>query len=280
MPFRSNNPVSLVFPPFRGVTRRLIVIALLAYFGTAAIGLYSPDLAGTLVVQFVLRPDQALRRLVWELVTYPFFGAGLLSVAFALLSLWFFSSALEEERGSRWLTEYFLVATIGGSVAASALSMAVGGRVPGLGTGHATAGMWPFVLAVLVAYAHFHAEEQLNFNFIFRIKAKYLASIYVLFYLGMALVEGDRFGALVALCNALLGYVFLRLAPRRGLRAGMAEQWFKVRNAYYRSKRRRAAKKFTVYMRKQGKEVSLDSDGRYVDPDGRPRDPNDRNWMR
>ena len=139
--------------------------------------------------------------------------------------------------------------------------------------------MWPFVLAVMVAYAHLHAEEELNFNFLFRIKAKYIAAIYVLFYIGMALVGGDRISALLALCNGLMGYLFLLLAPRKGLRVGMSERWFKMRNGYYRAKRRRAAKKFTVYMRKQGKEVNLDSDGRYVDPDGRPRDPNDRNWM-
>ncbi len=268
-----------MLPPFRGVTRRIILIALLTYFGTAAIGLYSAGLEGTLVVQFVLRPDQALRKLFWELVTYPFFGEGLLSVAFALLSFWFFGAALEDERGAHWLTEYFLVSTIGGAVVASAVSMALQGRVPGMGTGTAAEGLWPFVLAVLVGYAYFHAEEQLNFNFIFKIKAKYIAAIYVLFYVGMALVGGDRFGALVALCNAGMGYLFLRLAPRKGLRVGMSERWFKMRNEYYRAKRRRAAKKFTVYMRKQGKEVSLDSEGRYVDPDGKPRDPNDRNWM-
>jgi len=32
-------------------------------------------------------------------------------------------------------------------------------------------------------------------------------------------------------------------------------------------------------MRKQGKDVSLDDDGRYVDPDGKPRNPNDKRWM-
>jgi hypothetical protein len=83
----------------------------------------------------------------------------------------------------------------------------------------------------------------------------------------------------VALCNALAGYVFLRFAPRRGLRVGVSERWFAMRNSYYRAKRRRAAKKFTVYMKKQGRDVSLDEDGRYVDPDGKPRDLNDRNWM-
>jgi hypothetical protein len=140
------------------------------------------------------------------------------------------------------------------------------------------------VLAVLLAYARFHAEDQIQFNFLFTIKAKYIAAIYLLFYLGAALVGSDRFGALTALCNALAGYGFLRLAPRHGLRVGVSERWFALRNSYYRAKRRRAAKKFTVYMRKQGKDVSLDEDGRYVDPEGKPRDskgrdPNDKRWM-
>jgi hypothetical protein len=139
--------------------------------------------------------------------------------------------------------------------------------------------MWPFVLALVLAFASFHADQELRFNFILTLKAKYLAAIYLLFYLGSALIGGDRFSALTALCNAMAGYAYLRLAPRKGLRVGLSERWFRLRNAYYRSKRRRAAKKFTVYMRKQGKEVSLDEDGRYIDPNGKPRDLNDRNWM-
>jgi hypothetical protein len=258
MAFRSNSPISLVFPPFRGVTRRIILIALCAYLGLAAIGLFSPDLEGVLRGPLVLS-GKALHPLIWQFVTYPFVGEGLLSVAFAM-------------------------PTIGGGVVASLLSRAAEGHIPGLGMGFATAGLWPAVLAVLVAYARFHAEDQINFSFLFTIKAKYIAAIYVLFYLALALIGGDRFGALVALCNALAGYGFLRLAPRRGFRVGVSERWFALRNLYYRAKRRRAAKKFTVYMRKQGKDVSLDEDGRYVDPEGKPRDPNghdpnDKRWM-
>ena len=279
MAFRSNQPISLTFPPFRGVTRRIILIALCVYLGSAAIGLYSRELEGTLLVQLILRPDQALHPLIWELVTYPFVARGLFSVGFALLSIWFFGAVMEDELGSRWMGEFFLVSTIGGAAMSSALSLAVQGHIPGLGTGFSMSGMWPAVLAIIVAYAHFHAEDQLQFNFLFTLKAKYLAAIYVLFYVGLALIGGDRFGALTALCNALVGYGFLRLAPRRGLRVDMSERWFAMRNSYYRAKRRRAAKKFTVYMRKQGKDVSLDADGRYVDPDGNPRDPNDRRWM-
>lgn len=279
MAFRSNSPISLVFPPFRGVTRRIILMALCTYLGLALLGLFSHELAGTLHFLLILRADKSLHPLIWGLVTYPFAGAGLLSVAFALLSFWFFGSVLEDERGSLWLSEYFLAATLGGGLIASALTEFSNGSISGLPTQSTAEGLWPAVLAVLVAYGVFHAEEQVRFNFLFTLKAKYLAAIYVLFYVGSALVGGDRFGALVALCNALSGYLFLRLAPRRGFRVGVSERWFALRNSLYRAKRRRAAKKFKVYMRKQGADVSLDDEGRYVDPSGKPRDPNDKRWM-
>ncbi len=278
MAFRSNQPVSLIFPPFRGVTRRIILIALVEYLGAALLALIARPSTELLVNLLRLQAGQALPGMLWQLITYPFVGSGMLSLAFALLSLWFFASALEDDRGGGWLGEYFLVVTVVGGTLAVLLSL-LGGSIPGLGPYVATQGMWPAVLAVMVAYGVLNAEQQVQFNFLFTLKARYLAVVYVLFYLALALVGGDRFGALTALCNAGVGYGFLKLAPRRGLRLGLTERWFAVRNEYYRAKRRRAARKFTVYMRKQGRDVSLDEDGRYVDPDGKPRDPNDRRWM-
>lgn len=279
MAFRSNHPISLMFPPFRGVTRRIILIAVVVFLGTAALGLVSEQFQGLLLNFFRLHPSQALHPQIWQLVSYPFVGDALISVLIALLSFWFFGAALEDERGSRWLGEYFLVVTIAGGVIAVLLSLAAGDHVEGLGRDVAAAGMWPALLAVIVAYGTLHAEDQVNFNFLFSMKAKYIAVIYVLFYVALELVSKERFGALTALCNAGVGYAFLMLAPKRGFRVGVSERWFALRNSYYRAKRRRAAKKFTVYMRKQGKDVNMDEDGRYVDPDGKPRDPNDRRWM-
>jgi len=282
MAFRSNGPIVLALPPFRGTTRRILLIALGSFFLFAVVGLAARGVAEMLASLVRLRPVDALHGLVWEFVTYPFLDSGLLGTAFAMLSVWFFGASLEDERGARWLGEYFLATTIGGGLLASLLALAAGERVPGLSAGAATAGLWPFVLALVLAFARFHAEQTLRFNFIFQLKAKYLAAIYVLFYLASALVGGDRFGALVALSNALAGYAYLRFAPARRTRgpgAALSEWWFGLRNDYDRAKRRRAAKKFTVYMKKQGKEVSLDAEGRYIDPNGTPRDLNDRNWM-
>jgi len=276
---RSNGPVTLSLPPFRGVTRRIILTALVVFFGIAILGLILPDLAKIAVGLFILQPEFALHRLIWQFVTYPFVSESLLSLLFALLSVWFFGSALEDERGHRWLGEYFFLSSIGGGLLASLLAHVANGHVAGFEPEAFTYGLWPAVMALLVAFARFHAEDELRLYFVIRMKAKYLAAIWLLVYFASVLVGGDRFGALTALCVALCGYVYLEFAPRHGLRFMASEKWFGLRNAYYRAKRRRAAKKFAVYMKKQGKEASIDESGRYVDPSGTPRDPNDKRWM-
>jgi membrane associated rhomboid family serine protease len=280
MAMRSNGPIQLTLPPFRGVTRRIILIGLVCFFGLALLGLVSPGVVGTVVGLFALIPASALHRLLWQFVTYPFVGGGLLSTAFALLSVWFFGNTIEDQRGSRWFGEFFLVATIAGGLMAAVISVLVGGRVTVFDPVTSIAGgMWPFVLAVMVVFGIDNAEQEITFNFIFKVKAKYIAAIYVLFYAGSALIGNDRFGAMVALCNALAGFAYMRLAPRRGMKAGASEKWFGLRNAYDKARRKRAAKKFVVYMKRQGKDVSVDEDGRYIDPNGTPRDPNDKRWM-
>ncbi len=46
-----------------------------------------------------------------------------------------------------------------------------------------------------------------------------------------------------------------------------SEAFYGLRNRYYRWKRRRAARKFEVYMRKQGRTVRFDGNGRQIDED-------------
>ena len=48
----------------------------------------------------------------------------------------------------------------------------------------------------------------------------------------------------------LFGYIWLKFIPRRGFGYAASERAFGLRNSYYRWKRKRAARKFEVYMRK------------------------------
>jgi hypothetical protein len=200
----------------------------------------------------------------------------LLGLIFALLSLWYFGAALEDERGTRWFTELFFSSYIGGSILATLLSLALGRVLPFIGSG-SSVGLWPVTLALLLVYARIHADELMTFNFIFRARAKYIAAGFLLFYLVIDFYTGRRFDALNTICDCLVAWFFLQMAPRRGLRHSASEGWFGLRNSYYRAKRRRAAKKFQVYMRKQGKEVNIDESGRYIGLDD--DDPNDRRRM-
>ena len=98
--------------------------------------------------------------------------------------------------------------------------------------------------------------------------------------LATLLKNANAFGALLELSGALCGFLFIRYAPRRGLAFGVTERFFALRNEYYRARRRRTARKFEVYMRKQNREVHFDAEGRYVEPDDRPKTGNDSNkWM-
>ena len=58
--------------------------------------------------------------------------------------------------------------------------------------------------------------------------------------------------ATAALGGLLFGFLYIKFLPKRGIVYGLSERYFRIRNDYYRAKRRRAARKFEVYMREHG----------------------------
>ncbi len=63
------------------------------------------------------------------------------------------------------------------------------------------------------------------------------------------------------------GYVWYSLFLTRKTTLGLSEKYFSLRNSYYRWKRRRAARKFEVYMRGHDRTVSFDEHGNYIPPE-------------
>ncbi|MGI4755894.1 MAG: hypothetical protein ACRYGF_03485, partial [Janthinobacterium lividum] len=156
-----------------------------------------------------------------------------------------------------------------------------GGRISFLGISpiSAAAGISAPIFGVLVAFALLFGDVEFLLFFVLRIKAKYMVSLGALLYVATLLREKDSFSALLALSCGLMGFLYVRLAHRTGLATVATERYFGMRNNYYRWKRRRAARKFEVYMRKQDRVVKFDQDGRYITPEDEARDPNDRKWM-
>ena len=109
------------------------------------------------------------------------------------------------------------------------------------------------VFALLLAFALRNPNAEMRLYFVLRVKAIYLLYIFLFIAIFQLLVSADRFSPAATLCVALCGWAYLRLAPRRGLRFAASESFYATRNAFYRARRRRAAKKFEVYMRDQGR---------------------------
>ena len=271
----SNNPISLSLPPFSGATRLLVLWNLVIYFAVSVL-LYLPGRGiAWLIAHLTLTPFAVAHGELWQLVTYAFLNFGILNTAFALLTLWFVGAMLEGARGSRWLYELYFTSIIGGALLASALSFT---GLLHLSPLMSSTGPYTGIFGLLIAIAVLFGEQEFLLFFFIRLKAKYLVAIYIFVDLAILLRGSDNFQALLHLTGVLAGYLFLKFAPSRGLAYGLTERYFAVRNGYYRAKRRRAARKFEVYMGKQGRQVQFDKDGRYIDPDAK-RDPTDKRWM-
>lgn len=272
-----SGPISLSLPAFTGITRKLVLANVAVFFALGLLHWLAPHIADLLRAHLLLEPAAVAHGEIWQLATYSFVDEGLLSVLFAMLTLWFIGSLLETSLGSRWLLELYAVSVIGGALIASALTFT---HVLGLRPDIIAIGAWAGIFGLMVAIAMLFGDQEFLFWFLLRIKAKYMVAIYILIAIALLLKQADTFGALVQLSGAFCGFLYVRFAPRRGMAFGLTERYFGVRNNYYRWKRRRAAKKFEVYMRKQNREVHFDKDGRYVDPDeAKKRNPNDRSWM-
>lgn len=270
------SPSTLGFPSLSGVTRRLIVVNVVIYFVLLILQQVRADLANALFLLFGLEPVAVFHGYLWQLLTYSFLHPGLLFVLFNMLSLWFIGSYMESEMGGRWLTEIYFFSVLGAGLTDIAISYA---GILHLSPATPIFGSSGGLFGVLAALAILFGDRQfMMFPIPFTIKARNLVLIYLLIALA-TLIGASGTGALAQLGGALFGFLYVKTAPRRGLSYAASERYFGIRNNYYRWKRRRAARKFEVYMRKHNRDdVRFDKEGRYIDPD-KGKDPNDRRWM-
>jgi membrane associated rhomboid family serine protease len=267
---------AMSFPSFSGATSQLVLANVAVFFLLLLMQYAAPGMAVAVLTYFSLTPALLLHGWMWQLVTYCFLNTGVLHVAFNMLTLWFIGSYLETSKGSRWLLEIYFLCAIGGGLVGSALCFThIFNSTPFSSTNSADGALF----GLLAAFAALFGDlEMYMFPLPVAIKAKYLVIVYMLIEVALLLSGGPPLAYFTILSGALIGYLFARRAPRRGMSMAFSEGLFSLRNNYYRWKRRRVARKFEVYMRKQNRDVRFDSEGRYIDPDEK-RDPNDRKWM-
>ena len=259
------------FPDFRGATRRLILLNLGAFFALLLMQLADSRSYFSLVLQCSFIPQSFLHGRLWQPLTYSLMQIGIWQTLFALLSLWFLAGFLENYHVDSWVMSLYVVSVLGTAAAAlliylvETVTTSQPGQTPLTGSFGGT-----FGLLAVIGFLYGDTEFML-FPLPMSMKARYIAIIYALITVAW-LFGAQREYAFAQLGGAVAGLIFVRTAPRRGMSFAMSESWYGLRNQYYRWKRRRAGRKFEVYMRKQGRTVRFDSHGRQIDEE----DPNDR----
>lgn len=272
---RFRNTSSMIsFPSFSGATRQLVIANLAVFFILLLMRYAAPQAAMLAMASLSLTPVLVFHGWIWQLVTYSFLHVSVLHVAFNMLTLWFIGWYLESSKGRRWFLQIYFLGAAGGALIGCLLSYTHLFRAS---PGSTAVGSDAALFAVLAAFAVLFGDlEMYMFPLPINIKARYLVIVYMLLDVAFLLAGGPPLGYFTLLAGALVGFLYAKQAPRRGL--VVSGPYFDLRNRYYRWKRRRAARKFEVYMRKQNRDMHFDQEGRYIDPDEK-RDPDDRKWM-
>src|SRR5438067_1802389 len=263
-PRRGFSPPTFSLPRLTGVM--LIVIIANVACSFFAIFVRDAEPFATILQYLMLTPVMVTHGFIWQLLTYSFFDFGAISLLFSSLALWSFGGMLEGAWGQRSVAGLYFGSVLFAGLVAVALSYT---GLFGTSPGQTVYSAWGGVFGFLGAYGTAFAEQDTFFLF-FPMKAKWLA----LTWIGVALfmLVSDRQAIFLAeLGGALFGYLWIKLIPRRGFGLYFSERYYRIRNRYYRWKRRRAARKFEVYMRKHDRDQYFDEYGNYRPPEDRDK---------
>ena len=275
--------MTLSFPPFTRWVKRLIIsyaaIFLLLYIFEA----FAPRAGGYCKAVLSLVPAFVTHGWIWQLVTYSFLHEGFFHFLFNALTLWMFGSQFEMDWGSKQFLEFFLFCVVGAALITVGVSYTGLGHVsPFTRTEGASGG----IFGILAAFGLLYGEREIMlFPIPISIKAKYFViGLVFIALLGAIQSAGPGAGSNVAyfahLGGLLFGFVYVEFLPRRGFLYAVTERYYGMRNDYYRAKRRKAAKKFEVYMRNHGEVPGkFDEFGNYIPPDEKKKGEGKSGWV-
>jgi membrane associated rhomboid family serine protease len=255
---RSGEPMTLSLPPFTRAVLWLIGINTGVFLFVELLPLLRLGIVSAYIgYYFGLTPVNVVHGWIWQLVTYSILHAGIMHLLGNMIGLWMFGSAIESAWGTRRFLELYWLGVVGAALTTVVLSYSHLLGDPTRPTIGASGG----VFAILIAFG-------VLFPFPFLLKAKYFVGILIVVTLALAMSGGGQVAYVAHLGGLLFGYLYVRRGPKPALvNVGFSERYYGMRNSYYRWKRRRAARKFEVYMRQHDRDVHFDEHGNYIPPD-------------
>lgn len=250
------------FPPFRGAVRQIILASVAIYVVILLLLSFAPGAGQALVVLGALDPRAIHHGWLWQFVTYAFIYVDPLDFLLSLLGIYFLGWTVEDRIGSARFYGLFFGSTILAGIAGFALSLT------GVVAQGSAAGCGAAVNAILMVFYLFNRNAPIM---LFPIPIQFPVKWIVIGTAGietayLLLHHFDLFD-FVLLLGLGAGFVWYSLFLTRRTTIGISEKYFSVRNSYYRWKRRRAARKFEVYMRDHDRTVKFDEHGNYIPPE-------------
>jgi len=261
---------SLSLPPFTKAVKWLILINAGIYLLITLLQVVAPDFSSAVFLILALIPKMVMHGGIWQVVTYSFLHSGIFHLLFNMLALWMFGAQLESDWGRKQFLEFFFFCVVGAALITVAVAYTgVGGVSPSTITVGASGGIYGILMAFGLIYGD---REIMLFPIPFSMRAKYFVAGIVFIALVSAIGaaapgRGEAIAYFAHLGGLLFGFLYVKFVPKRGLLFGTSERYFSARNSYYRWRRRRAARKFEVYMRKHDRTVTFDEHGNYIPPD-------------
>jgi membrane associated rhomboid family serine protease len=263
---RRDTTFQFGLPRFYGALRYIVIATLGIWVAIILMVAVQRPLAQAVLAIAELSPASIARHYwIWQFFTYPFVHLDPTHVLFAMLGVYFIGSSVQDRIGSRGFAELYIFSSVLAGVVGFFLSL----------TGHIGAGaaMGAGVAAnalLMVFYLFNRGTSILMFPLPFQIPVFWVVLAIGAIEAGYFILSGFALFYLIQLLGLGSGYVWYKLFWRRASLTGVVmDKLASLSNEYYRWKRRRAGRKFEVYMRKHEKDPQqyFDEYGNFKPPD-------------
>jgi membrane associated rhomboid family serine protease len=257
-----NMSFEMGFPPFRGAVRQIILASIAIYVVVLLLVAFDEPVGRAVLSLGILNPARVREGWVWQFVTYAFMYVDPMDFALSLVGIYFLGTAVEQGIGLRRFYGLFFGSLALSGVAGFLLSLThVIGQGTALGSGAAANAI------LMVFYLFNRGAPIMLFPIPIRIPVKWIVIAVAAIETAYLLLSHFALFYCVDLLGMGAGYVWYTAMLNRRVSLGISERLYGIQNSYYRWKRRRAARKFEVYMKQHDRQVHFDEHGNYVPPD-------------
>jgi membrane associated rhomboid family serine protease len=253
------------FPRFTGALRYIVLASAAIWLAMVLLAAFDQPLYQLFSFVGSLNPVAIQHGWIWQFVTYGFMDLDPWHFLMTMLAVYFLGSAVQERIGSRAFFELYLVSLVGAGILGTLLAWT--GQI---GHGGAFGAGAAADAILMVFYLLFREAPIMLFPLPIPIPVKWIVIFTVVVEGAYLLLSHFALYYLILLLGMVTGYLWYRFMWRRAsMSAAIAGQVYGMRNSYHRWKRRRAARKFQVYMRKHQHDPKqyFDEYGNFKPPD-------------